>query len=156
MADSLFNRLLEQHARTWASSLRAIAEALDAAAPDPVARVGIVLFTTPEGVVTVADIEVRDDSPPRTAAVRFLNAKGNETPPDDVPTWTSSDEEVATVEASEDGTSATVTIVGKTGATLIEVKSTEADTSEEIVSSGTVTVVPSSTAVRGEVTFAEA
>lgn len=112
----------------------------------------IILFLHSKGV-DIMETTVKDDAAPLNASVRFLNAEGNETPADDVPQWTSSDEDVASVSPSDDGLSATVTINGKVGASLISVESVEADTGDTIRAQGTVTVEPSTTAVSGEVAF---
>lgn len=96
-------------------------------------------------------IEVKADSLPLGATVKFLDAEGHETPADDVPRWSSSDEAVATLTVSEDGLSAEVA-VGGPGASQIEVRSTEANTGAEVVAAGTVTVLPGD-AVVGDVTF---
>jgi hypothetical protein len=113
--------------------------------------IGVILFVK-EGVHMGA-IEVKADSAPLLASVKFYDAEGNETPADDVPAWTSSDEAVATVTASEDGLSAEVA-VGGPGASQIEVRSTEANTGAEVVAAGTVTVLPGD-AVVGSVEFEE-
>ena len=100
----------------------------------------------------MASIEVTVDSAPLGATVQFLDSKGNPTVPDVLPTWESDNEEVATVEASEDGMRARVTIVGETGAAIISVTTTETNTDTEIRSQGTITVLPGDTVV-GEITF---
>lgn len=141
--------LLRQHARTLVLIAR-IVETHFVIPGSPVAA--IIIYLHQKGVF-VSEIAVSDDASPLTARVRLLDAKGNETTPDDTPQWSSSDEEVATVQASEDGLSATVTIVGKVGATLIAVESLEGDTGDWIRAQGTVTVNASTTAVSGEVTF---
>lgn len=96
-------------------------------------------------------VEVKADSLPLNAMVKFLDAEGNETPADDVPRWSSSDEAVASLTVAEDGLSASVAI-GSPGASQIEVRSTEANTGAEVVAAGTVTVLPGD-AVVGDVTF---
>jgi hypothetical protein len=57
-------------------------------------------------------------------AVEFKTAAGNPAKVDGVPVWSSSDESVVTVEASEDGLSAVATAVGPLGTAQI---SCEAD-----------------------------
>lgn len=96
-------------------------------------------------------IEVKADSAPLGASVKFLDSEGHETPADDVPRWSSSDEAVATLTVAEDGLSASVEIGGP-GASQIEVRSTEANTGAEVVAAGTVTVLPGD-AVVGDVSF---
>src|SRR3954470_16284743 len=102
--------LLRQHARTLIHIARFVEANFPLPGP-PVA--GIILYHLHPKGVAVMETTVKDNAEALTASVRFLNAEGNETPPDDTPQWTSSDEEVVTVEASGDGLSATVTIVGK-------------------------------------------
>lgn len=99
----------------------------------------------------MASVEVKDDVAPGTGSVRFLDSEGYETAADDVPTWTSSDEAVATVTPSEDGLSAEVAIGGP-GVALIEVTSVESNTGAEVKAQGTITVTPGD-AVLGEVSF---
>lgn len=93
----------------------------------------------------MGEITVKDESGPLSATVTFLDAKGAPTSPDLAPTWSSSDENVATVEASDDGLTATVT-VGSPGAAVIEARTTETDEESgdtaDIVAQGTVTVQP--------------
>jgi hypothetical protein len=99
----------------------------------------------------MGEITVPDDAAPLNARVKFLDAEGNEATPDDVPQWSSTDEAVATVTASEDGMSAQVEI-GSPGAAVVEVKTTEANTGAEVVAQGTVTVQPGDVTV-GSVEF---
>ena len=113
-------------------------------------KVGIVTFTTQEGEVALAEITVPSDSAPLTARVSFKDSEGNDAPAQDVPAWTSSDENAVSLSTSEDGLSATATIGGP-GASLIEVKSVT-DDGDEIVAQGTITVTPGEPA-SGEVSF---
>lgn len=152
-ARGFWSRLVLNNARFIAGELRKIAAQLEAAAPGPPA-VALILFHTPQGEIAMSDITVQDDSAPVAGTLKLYDAKGNETPADDVPRWTSSDESIATVAPSADGLTVEVTVVGKTGAALITGFTTEADSGAEIQVIGTVTVVPDSTAVRGEVAFA--
>lgn len=133
--------------RTFASLLR---EAGIVAGP---ARFAVQLYHTTEGSHQMAEITVKDSSAPLSATVTFLDAKGAETSPDDTPAWSSSDETVTSVTASDDGLSATLTI-GLPGVALIEVRSVDTD-GTEVVAQGTVTVQPGE-AVIGSVEFAEA
>lgn len=95
-------------------------------------------------------ITVKDSDAALHASVSFLDAKGAPTAPDDVPQWASDNENAATVEASEDGLSASVT-PGLPGAAIISVTSTDTD-GTIVTAQGTVTVQPGE-AVIGEVTF---
>jgi hypothetical protein len=128
------------------SELRRFADTLKAVGPPVLA---FPLLFNLKGVLTVGQITVPDSSEPLTATVTFKDEKGYDTQPAGVPTWSSSDESVATVEASEDGLTATVT-VGAPGATVIECRDTEAD--GDVVSQGTVTVQPGAAAI-GDVEF---
>ena len=111
---------------------------------------GQITFTTSEGVVQVGQITVPADTASLQARVSFRDSEGSETPAQDVPAWTSSDEGAVTLEVSEDGLTATATI-GVAGASLIEVRSFT-DDGDEIVAQGTVTVTPGEPAT-GEVSF---
>jgi len=151
-AGGFWDRLLVANARALVKELRRAANALEVAAPGPpVLAIPVLFYTTKE--IAMGEITVTDDAAPLTGTVKFLDAKGNETPADDVPTWTSSDENVATVAANEDGLSATVT-VGNPGAAVIEVTSVEENTGNSVVAQGTVTVQPGD-AVIGSVEFTE-
>lgn len=136
------------HART----LTALARLIESLSPGPPA-VGVILFFKPKGGLAVAETIVSADVGEVGAHVRFLDAHGNETTPDTTPTWASSDESVATVEAASDGLDATVTVLGKAGATVIGVETTETNTGDTIRAEGTLTVQASETTVSGEVTF---
>lgn len=65
------------------------------------------------------------------AAIAFVDAKGNAAIVDGVPVWKSSDESVATVVASEDGLSATITPIGPIGTAQISVEA-DADLGEGV------------------------
>lgn len=150
-ARGFWSRLVFNNARFLAIELRKIAAQLESAAPGPPA-VALILFHH-QGVIAVSDIQVPDDSGPLTATAQYLDAKGNPTSPGAVPTWTSSDEEVATVEASDDGLTATVTIVGALGASQITATDVESEGDEDdVISVGTVSVVPGK-AVVGNIEF---
>jgi hypothetical protein len=147
-----WQRFARLNAPLVSEALRELADQVELLWPGPALFVSPPLFTTPEGDTQMGEITVQDDSAPLSATVSFLDAKGAQTVPDDVPAWTSSDEAVATVTAGEDGTSAEVAI-GTPGATVIEVRSVEANTGEEIVAQGTITVQAGDTVV-GSVEFA--
>ena len=98
----------------------------------------------------MGQITVKDSDAPLGATVTFLDAKGATTTPDSVPTWASSDETVATVQVSDDGLSAVVTI-GNPGATVISVDTTDND-GTVVHSEGTVTVQPGEATI-GSVEF---
>lgn len=145
-------RFIRLNARLLSDWLRKLADEIHELVPGS-PETGFIVFYGKEGAV-MASIEVPADSAPLTARVRFLDAEGNETPADDIPQWSSTDESVATVEAGEDGMSATVSI-GSPGAAVIEVKSVEANTGAEVIAQGTITAQPGD-AVIGDVTFEEA
>lgn len=146
---TVWARLVQHNARFLADAMRRWAEQLDAAAPGPPVVAFPILFTTGRET-SVGQINVPDSSDPLNASVSFRDAKGYETSPEGTPAWSSSDEAVASVQASEDGLSASVT-VGAPGATVIEVRETDSQ-GQEIVAQGTVTVQPGD-AVIGEVNF---
>jgi hypothetical protein len=114
-------------------------------------KVALITFTTTEGVVTLAEITVSDDTGGLAASVSFKDVHGHDTPAQDVPAWTSSDENVVALATSEDGLSATATIIGP-GASLIQVTSFT-DDGDEITAQGTITVTPGEPS-SSEVTFA--
>jgi len=152
MQQTFFQRLIQYNARFLAKELRKLADQLDAAAPGkPVAAFPLTFYTT-QGGPEVSDIQVPDDSGPLNAVASFLDARGNPTNPGATPTWTSSDETVATVEAAEDGMSAVVTIVGGLGASQITCTDPESadDDTDDVIAVGTVSVVPGK-AVVGDV-----
>jgi uncharacterized protein YjdB len=102
----------------------------------------------------MGEVSVETGAATKVATVEFRDAFGNVTTPDEIPTWTSSDETVATVIASEDGTTAEVTFVAP-GSSIIECTTTETaedGTETEVRATGLVNV-QTGDAVVGEVTF---
>lgn len=99
----------------------------------------------------MASVTVLDTQGDFSASVNFLDARGNPTEPDDVPVWASTDESVATVTASDDGKSATVSVAGGLGAAVISCDSNNAE-GTDIHAEGTVTV-QASDATTSEITF---
>jgi hypothetical protein len=146
---TFWQRLVYNNAQFLAGQFRRWADQLDAAAPGPPVVAFPILFITGKEI-SVGHITVRDSTAPIKASVTFKDAAGHDTAPEGLPTWTSSDEAVATVVASEDGLSAEVT-AGSPGAAVIEVKEVD-NAGQEIVSQGTVTVQPGD-AVIGEIHF---
>lgn len=144
-------RFIRANAALIEEWLRSIADKVHELIPGPPV-LGFILLSD-ERKTVMASITVPADSAPLNASVKFLDSEGNETPADDVPAWTSSDEAVASVSAGDDGLSAEVS-VGAPGVALIEVKSVEANTGAEVVAQGTITVQPGD-AVIGEVSFEE-
>jgi hypothetical protein len=122
-------------------------------APPGTARFAVILFHGKDS--TMGELTITDETTTLTGTVSFLDAKGATVPPDSTPTWTSSDETVATVEASDDGLTATIT-VGAPGVTIIEASEQETDTESgdvsAVVAQGTLTVQPGD-AVIGSVEF---
>lgn len=122
------------------------------------ASLNVVTQTKGKVEIAMGEITVDAGSENLTGTVQFMDASGNPTTPDEVPTWTSSDEAVATVAANEDGLTAAVT-PGSAGAAIIEVLAVETDddgNQTEVVARGTVNVVDrdeTPDAVVGEVTF---
>lgn len=133
----------------WLSSeLHRVATVLEQAAPGPPA-ISYILYTTKKGIA-MSDITIPDTHEPLDAAVQFLDSIGYVTHPDDTPTWSSSDPSVASVVASSDGLTGTVT-PGAPGAAVITVDSVNAS-GEDIKAQGTVTVTAGDAKV-GSVTF---
>lgn len=115
---------------------------------------GTLAFTTTEGV-HVSDLSILDsDTTPKNVSASFKDAAGQGAKLDDVPTWSSSDETVATVQASDDGLSAVVTPLGVEGATLIKAETVDQD-GTAVDASGTLTVTGGE-AVSGDLTFTDA
>jgi hypothetical protein len=111
-------------------------------------------YTDDDGkeVIALADTSVRDDVGTLSASVSFKDVHGHDTAAEDVPSWTSSDEAVLSLDVADDGLSATATVNGP-GASLVEVTSMTAD-GDEIKAQGTVTVTAGEPA-SGDVTFSE-
>jgi hypothetical protein len=139
-----------------AKSLRHLADQIDHLVPGTPVLAFPIVFSTGEGVFIMGEITVSTDDSSISASVTYLDSKGNSTQPADVPVWESSDPAVASVEASEDGMSATVSPLssgdGSGGAAAIISVVAHDDDGEEVRSEGTVTVRPGD-AVIGEVTF---
>lgn len=153
ISPALRHQLLRVIAPHLAARLREIAAFLDHAFENP--KHALVMFGS-EGGIIVGEITVQDDAGTLTASVAYLDAKGVATRPADVPVWSSDTPEVASVEAAEDGMSATVTVgvpASPAGSAAVISVVAHDDDGEEIVSAGTVTVQPGD-AVIGEVTFA--
>src|SRR3954471_8794656 len=144
-----WSHLVESNARLLARVLRAVADELDSTRPEPPAVAFPVLFIDGRELA-VGSITVSDSADPLTATVTFKDAKGYETQPSGTPEWSSSDDSVASVEASDDGLSAEIT-VGAPGAAVIEVSEVD-ERGEEIISQGTITVQPGDAEI-GEVDF---
>jgi len=142
-------RLAALNSPFLARHLRALAEQIERLFPGPPVLALPPIFKS-EGATTMGMISVQDDVAPLQAKVTLLDAEGNVTTADDTPQWSSDDEAVATVEASEDGLSATITI-GAPGAAIISVDTTNEDGSQ-VHSQGTITVLPGD-AVSGDVDF---
>jgi len=151
----MFTRFREIHAHALSSWLRALADEIDRLAPGP-PKFGVVFFKTKGGESSMSEITVKDDAANLTATFKLFDSEGNETTPDGTPTWSSSDDSVATPTASADGMSATIA-VGAPGVCVIHVSAFETHDGEgdptEIVAEGTVTVQPGD-AVIGSVEFA--
>ena len=155
MRQTFLQRLIHNNAQFLAKEFRKLADQLDAAAPGKAVVAFPLMFQTPQGDINVSDIQVQDDSAPLSATASFLDARGNPTTPGGTPTWTSSDESVATVAANEDGMTGTVTIVGGLGAAQITCTDPEStdDSSDDVIAVGTVSVVPGRATV-GNIEFA--
>jgi len=145
----IWGRFIRHNAPFLSHLLRHLADEIDAVAPgEP--RLGLPILFLLNKEILMGQITVRDDSAPLGATVTFVDAKGAPTSPDDVPAWSSDNEEAAVVAASDDGLSATVT-VGLPGAAVISVSSTDTD-GTVVTSQGTITVQSGEAAV-GDVEF---
>lgn len=120
---------------------------------------GSVTFTTSEGEKGMGEITVNEGDPPISATVSYVSAStGEPAEASDTPVWSSADEVIASVEASEDGMSATVTPVSSgdaDGGTAVVISVVAHDREgDEIRSEGTVTVRPGDEQLIGDITFA--
>ncbi len=146
-----FWRLLIEHNGVFvAQLLRRLAEQIELAAPGP-PDLALILWHSTEGV-TMSDLQILDTSGPLDGTVAFLDAVGNPTAADDIPVWSSSDESVATIAASDDGMSAVVTPTGSLGATVISVSSTRSS-DQAVVSAAATLTVAASEETQGSVTL---
>lgn len=143
-------RFVRLNAPFLVTTLREAARQLELLEPGSPAIAFPILFYDTEGHQHMDSITVKDSSAPLSATVTFLDAKGAPTTADDVPAWSSSDESVATAEATEDGLSASIAI-GTPGAAIITCVTTDAD-GTTVTSQGTVTVQPGE-AVIGAIDF---
>lgn len=148
---------MQLNAVLLARLLRELAHEIDLIAPGPPVAASPPLFITSKET-KMGQITVKDSDPAFTGTVTFLDAKGSPTEPDDVPTWTSDDETVVTVEASEDGKSATLTpgSPGTANAASAQVTVSSTDTDGTIVTAVGVVTVTAGEAVVGDVEFATA
>jgi len=123
--------------------LHFIAQEIENQLPKPSEITGAVTFTTSKGD-TMGEITVNEGDAPISATVSYVHAEtGEPAQAADTPVWSSADDSIASVEASGDGMSATVTPVSSGDA--------EGD---EVRSEGTVTVRPDPNEVLiGEITF---
>lgn len=95
------------------------------------------------------------DDKTASAAVSYVDAKGNAAKVEGAPVWSSSDDTILTVEAAADGMSATITPAGPLGTAQVKVEA-DADLGPgvlPIITIGDVEVVAGQ-AVAGNVTFA--
>ncbi len=146
-----FWRLLIEHNGVFlAGLLRKLAEQIELAAPGP-PDLAIIIWRSTEGA-TIMDLQILDTSGPLDGAVQFTDAENNPTTADDIPAWSSSDESIATVAASDDGLSAVVTPTGALGATVIGVSSTRSS-DQAVVSAAATLTVAASEETQGSVTL---
>ena len=154
---AFFDRFVTQNAQLLALVLRTVSERLEEAAPGPPATViaGWQQPITDRTEVDMGEISVsNEDTTALTGEVSFKDAKGKATSADDVPQWTSSDDAVATVLASEDGLTANITIHGEPGSSVISVHSVNDDGS--VVDATGLVNVAAGDAVIGSVEFKDA
>jgi len=137
--------------------LHFIASEIENQLPKP-SITGAVTFTTSKGE-TMGEITVNEGDAPINATVSYVNAKtGEPASASDTPVWSSADDSIASVEASGDGLSATVTPVSSgdaDGGTAVVISVVAHDAEgDEVRSEGTVTVRPDPNEVLiGEITF---
>jgi hypothetical protein len=137
--------------------LHFIAQEIENQLPKPSLK-STVTFTTSKGE-TMGEITVNEGDPPISAAVSYVNANtGEPAEASDTPVWASADDSIASVEASSDGLSATVTPVSSgdaDGGTAVVISVVAHDAEgDEVRSEGTVTVRPDPNEVLiGEITF---
>jgi hypothetical protein len=128
--------------------LRHLADEFDALYPGPPVLGFPVVFL--KGAPCMGAITVKDSDAPFSAAVTFVDAKGDATTPDDVPTWSTDNASAVGIVAAADGLSAEIT-PGSPGAAVVTVSTTDTD-GNVVLSEGTVTVQPGE-AVIGDVEF---
>jgi hypothetical protein len=135
-----------------------LATVLNAAPPDA----GTGLTATPVTFTIgkesyVGEITVNEGDPAISATVSYVNADtGEPAQASDTPVWSSADDSIASVEASADGMSATVTPLSSgdaAGGTAVVISVVAHDAEgDEVRSEGTVTVQPGEVLI-GEITF---
>jgi hypothetical protein len=111
------------------------------------------------GIRSMGEITVNEGDPPISATVSYVNAQGAAAEASDTPVWSSADDAIASVEASSDGLSATVTPLSSgdaEGGTAVVISCVAHDREgDEVRSEGTVTVQPGGEVLIGEITFSE-
>lgn len=112
--------------------------------------VGVIIFNT--GGNMALNPTVPDNHAPFNATLAYLDAQGNPATPDTTPTWASDNEDVATVQAADDGMTAVVTLTGQLGAAIISASETETGADAPILAQGTITVIGSD-AVTAKIDF---
>ena len=138
--------------------LHFIAQEIENQLPKPSEITGAVTFTTSKGD-TMGEITVNEGDAPISATVSYVHAEtGEPAQAADTPVWSSADDSIASVEASGDGMSATVTPVSSgdaEGGTAVVISVVAHDAEgDEVRSEGTVTVRPDPNEVLiGEITF---
>ena len=104
----------------------------------------------------MGEITVNAEESGLSATVQFTDAKGNVTPPDEVPTWTVSDDTILSVTPADDGLSATFGVLGPTGVVAVSVETVETHDGvgdpTDILLTGAVTVIAGDT-VAGSIVF---
>jgi hypothetical protein len=112
------------------------------------------------GGASMGEITVNEGDPPISATVSYINqTTGDPAEASDTPVWSSADDAIASVEASADGLSATVTPLSSgdaEGGTAVVISCVAHDAEgDEVRSEGTVTVQPGGEVLIGEITFSE-
>jgi hypothetical protein len=140
--------------RLFRLNARFLIRQLEALFPGPPIG-GAVIFKTRRSI-SMGEIVVKDDETTLRASITLLDAEGQPTTADDIPTWEVGDDSVLTVHPADDGLSATFD-VGSPGASSVTVTTNETHDGEgdptPIVLTGLVTVIAGDT-VSGSVDFA--
>ncbi len=153
------NRAIQQDLGIVLESLRAlqqrVSELVDLLEPGPAVK--LVFIAELDGQISYGVTMVNlSDVQKVKLSIQPVDAKGNPAAVDGAPVWLSSNTEVLTVEAAEDGLSAIATAVGPLGACIVSVKA-DADLGEGVTELvGAVDVsVGGSAAVKIDITAGE-
>jgi hypothetical protein len=116
---TFWKRFAQLNGPFLARELRRLAEQVEHLAPGPVHYIQPPLFTL-KGQFYMSEITVADNETGLSASITPLDSEQQPTTLDTPPTWTSSDTNVVTVNAADDGLSATFD-VGSPGDAIVTV-----------------------------------